>query len=186
MISDLRPTDQAILLSLIANAETYCYFRAELEGDISKIRQDLIDDVQEAQGRGNLGVPATRMPDNKSPELRLWFREHLHDPFPSLTSRDSLAFLAGISVLQLQQYFINLRRRSGYNRLLKAHFGGDRARLAGYLLAYQRREKEGEENEAIKQAVERYIVYVCGSEDDKRVGAWLSEVRRFGALDSLG
>ena len=56
-----------------------------------------------------------------------WLLENLHDPYPSVAKKESIADGAGTDVRHVNSWFINIRRRIGWTALSKKYFAGSRA-----------------------------------------------------------
>lgn len=60
-------------------------------------------------------------------EARDWALEHLYDLYPQKKTKQALAMQMNLSVDAVTAWFMRLRRRIGWNKIVKKYFGGDRA-----------------------------------------------------------
>lgn len=56
-----------------------------------------------------------------------WLLKHIHDPYPSSAVKADIAAESGVSPKTVSEWFVNVRRRIGWNRISKRYFKGKRA-----------------------------------------------------------
>lgn len=60
-------------------------------------------------------------------EARDWALEHLYKPYPSKKAKETLANQLNVSEDHVSTWFTQLRRRIGWNQIVKKHFKGNKA-----------------------------------------------------------
>lgn len=56
-----------------------------------------------------------------------WLVKHIHDPYPSSAVKADIAAESGVSSKTVSEWFVNVRRRIGWNKISKQYFKGKRA-----------------------------------------------------------
>ncbi|KAG6848750.1 hypothetical protein H0H93_014384 [Arthromyces matolae] len=77
--------------------------------------------------------PLSQIPDTThSPYLKLaydWLLENLHNPYPSIDIRSTIANQSGAARKDVDNWFIDARKRIGWNEARKAHFSNKRVEI---------------------------------------------------------
>jgi hypothetical protein len=55
--------------------------------------------------------PRENLPEGTTMGLKLWLRQHLRNPYPTANEKKSLALRYNLSLTQINNWFINARRR---------------------------------------------------------------------------
>jgi hypothetical protein len=122
--------------------------------------------------------PARTEPAIKSSDpcpMRIWFYENLLHPFPSISTRRELQRINGMSMSNINGWFSNMRRRSGWNMHLQGLANGDRKL---YKRIIQECFAGMEQNGDIRQKIEDMVDYTLGRARGE-VGEWLTDVSLF-------
>lgn len=57
---------------------------------------------------------------------RQWLLQHLHSPYPNLSTRKKLAQQSGVSLKAINEWFTHMRRRVGWTSISRNFFGGNK------------------------------------------------------------
>lgn len=106
-------------------------------------------------------------------EMRTWFYENLIYPFPTESTRRQFQASNGMSMSNINGWFSNMRRRSGWNEFCRRHAGGDRAATSHLLKACFKGE---EDDEVLIKEIVAMIDYIMGGRAKGDVGSWLTKV----------
>lgn len=109
--------------------------------------------------------------DPADEHLRDWFTTHLAYPFPDKPTKSTLSLTTGLDIRQLNTWFINMRRRSGWTDYLRSYASGNKQRFVEMLLVALR----GEGDEKLVEVVQGMKRYVERRPRGK-VGDWLLDV----------
>jgi hypothetical protein len=113
------------------------------------------------------------LPDDEEADehLRDWFTNHLAYPFPDKPTKSTLSLTTGLDIRQLNTWFINMRRRSGWTDYLRSYASGNKQRFVEMLSVALR----GEGDEKLQEVVQGMKRYVERRPRGK-VGDWLLDV----------
>ncbi|KAJ7225326.1 hypothetical protein GGX14DRAFT_556129 [Mycena pura] len=124
-------------------------FHAEADAQVNKLLKlnlDVDSDEPVAQipsppsspGTSSDSSPAAKRADSTSciePAYK-WLLNHLRNPYPKKENKEKIADLSGCSVERVSEWFIDVRRRIGWTRLLREEFGGKRADMVEVAARY--------------------------------------------------
>ena len=110
-------------------------------------------------------------PEDADNHLRAWFLSNITLPFADKPAKRNLASLTGMDNRQINTWFTNMRRRSGYTDLMRKYADGDKERFAELCKDAER----GEGPEGLGEALIEMRRYV-GRKPKGDVGEWLLNV----------
>jgi hypothetical protein len=124
-------------------------FHAEADAQINKLltlNLDVDSDEPVAQipsppsspGASSVSSPAAKRAGSTSciePAYK-WLLKHLWNPYPKKENKEKIADLSGCSVERVSEWFIDVRRRIGWTRLLREEFGGKRGDMVEVAARY--------------------------------------------------
>ena len=113
-------------------------------------------------------------PVDPADHLRLWFLDHLSDPYPSAEEKDALAILTGLPRNKIDSDMTNWRRRAGWTEVKDKFARGDKHRMKQLI---ERVDEGREQRQEVCEAVERIKVYLERREEES-VGDWVHDVSR--------
>jgi hypothetical protein len=105
--------------------------------------------------------------------MRTWFYENIIFPFPTVSVRRQIQACNKLSMSNINGWFSNMRRRSGWNEFCRRHAGGDRSATSHLLRACFKGE---EKNEVLVKEIVAMIDYIMGGRAKGDVGSWLTKV----------
>ena len=105
-------------------------------------------EVVETSGSSSSGARAYPIRRRRNPAVLIrWIEEHPYNPYPTKAEKQGLAFYAGMTLRQLNDWFANARRnikKVGYDSWKKKHSGFS-AILSGIPFAGKRTDCTGSE-----------------------------------------
>ncbi|KAJ2931836.1 hypothetical protein H1R20_g5258, partial [Candolleomyces eurysporus] len=113
-------------------------------------------------------------------EASRWLLANLHDPYPSNAVRDSLSRRSGAPRKDIDGWFIDARRRIGWNSLRKKQFNNRRAEI----VAAAKRFNDGVSDPELPEAVENDFVAIEAAAL-KLIGRKVQESKLATELDAL-
>lgn len=104
-----------------------------LEEDMSHLRKELDEDMQAILSPSQPRSSRVHQ-DNATRFLSLpaaidWFLVNMHNPYPSKNIRTAFSRSAGCTRQQVDKWFSDVRKESGWNRLWKTHFSNKKSAL---------------------------------------------------------
>ncbi|KAJ9122241.1 hypothetical protein QFC22_001661 [Naganishia vaughanmartiniae] len=153
-------------------AETLSVIKLETEGSVPRMRKrDDRDNDGETPTSSSETKQISEPPEEPDEHLRDWYVSHLSYPFPDKPSKQALATPINYTKQQLNTWFTNMRRRSGYTEHLRTFAGGNKRRFEEMIIAVLDGEV-GEGGRELVEAVEDMRKYVAKKPRGK-VGEWL-------------
>ncbi|GHJ87103.1 hypothetical protein NliqN6_3505 [Naganishia liquefaciens] len=119
-------------------------------------------------GKGSSG---SQSPEDADDHLRHWCLSNITLPFPNKSAKRHLTSLTGMDTRQLNTWFTNMRRRSGYTELMRKYADGDKELFEKLC---QQADK-GEGPEGLTEALQEMRRYV-GRKPKGEVGDWLVNI----------
>lgn len=110
--------------------------------------------------------------------LRLWFLNHLANPYPTPSEKDQLSRLTGIARNKIDSDMTNWRRRAGWTDIKEKWARGSKAEMVALI---ERVEMGEEKRKAVNEAVEKMKAYLERREE-YGVGSWVHQVRLFSVI----
>ncbi|KAF5384831.1 hypothetical protein D9615_001300 [Tricholomella constricta] len=105
----------------------------DLEALADKLMASLLDETSSTPNPLTTDIPPpselstlAAVPPYIKPSYN-WLLENIHDPYPSTRARDGIAQKSGASRKDVDNWFIDARKRIGWNALRKASFSNKRA-----------------------------------------------------------
>jgi len=97
--------------------------RDELHEDISKILHDPMDNLVIRDE--NMPTEVSGLPPYIKPAYD-WLLSNLHNPYPSQAVKRSIARQSGSALKNIDTWFVDVRKRIGWNQLRRKHFSNKR------------------------------------------------------------
>lgn len=104
--------------------------------------------------------------------LRLWFLDHLANPYPTITEKRELSLVTGIAKNKIDSDMTNWRRRAGWTDIKDTYADRDKVKMQRLIEAVQAGK---EKRTAVIEAVEKMRAYLERREE-YGVGSWVYSV----------
>ncbi|KAJ7897031.1 hypothetical protein B0H14DRAFT_2557713 [Mycena olivaceomarginata] len=107
----------------------------EVSADLTKDVEDLFAnlDLNDSASHPSLSIPHGSRSDPSLPPYiepaYKWLLKHLHNPYPKKEVKERIADETGSSIERISDWFVDVRRRMGWNALLREEFGRKRVDL---------------------------------------------------------
>lgn len=104
--------------------------------------------------------------------LRLWFLDHLSNPYPTITEKKELSLITGIAKNKIDSDMTNWRRRAGWTDIKDTYADRDKMKMKRLIEAV---ESGKEKRKVVIEAVEKMRAYLERREE-YGVGSWVWSV----------
>ncbi|KAJ7619209.1 C-terminal domain of homeodomain 1-domain-containing protein [Mycena polygramma] len=105
---------------------------AQLETVFEGLDLDIIPDTGSIPDTSSSSLTAARPDPSLPPYIEpayKWLLKHLHNPYPKKEIKEKIADETGSSMERISDWFVDVRRRMGWTKLLREEFGRKRVNL---------------------------------------------------------